>query len=422
MKFSDNLALAAGSLRNNMLRTAITVSIIAFGIMALIGIITAIGSMTQKMSESFSAMGANGFTIRSRERNIQFGTVRKKRSLQRNPRAEKTTNKNKAISEEDAEQFKQQFLFPATVSLYFLGGSRNRVSFYQKKTTPNVTLVGGDENFIDLNGFTFAQGRNLTPQEVVSSSSVCVLGADIAKKLSPQKPGLLLNRVVRINDFSCVVVGILAARGSTLGFSRDNLTIIPYKQLRRYFPANSFNLSVRIDDVHQVQNAMGEAEGVFRGIRKLNPTEENDFNIDASNSIAEKAIRSISLLTTSVTIIGLITLIGAAIGLMNIMLVAVAERTKEIGVVKAIGGTGRMIYQQFLLEAVLICIIGALLGIALGVLVGNLLSIVLDTSFFIPWMWVLYGIIICSIVGLLAGLYPAIQAAKLNPIEALRYE
>ena len=167
---------------------------------------------------------------------------------------------------------------------------------------------------------------------------------------------------------------------------------------------------------------MGEAEGLFRAIRKLSITEESNFVVDRSNSIAERAMNSIGFLTTAVIIIGLITLIGAAIGLMNIMLVSVTERTKEVGLIKAIGGKSITVRQQFLAESIIISLLGAICGILLGVLVGNLFSMLLDTGFVVPWNWVMYGILLCSLVGLLAGLYPAFKAGRLNPIEALRYE
>jgi putative ABC transport system permease protein len=171
-----------------------------------------------------------------------------------------------------------------------------------------------------------------------------------------------------------------------------------------------------------VQAAMSEAEGLFRSIRKLSATEENNFVLDRSDSIAEKAMNSLRFLTISATVIGFITLIGAAIGLMNIMLVSVSERTREVGLSKAIGGNRKMISRQFLIEAIIISVLGALFGIILGVAVGNLFAAVLGTGFVIPWRWVAYGIILCSLVGLLAGLYPALKAGKLNPIDALRYE
>jgi len=174
--------------------------------------------------------------------------------------------------------------------------------------------------------------------------------------------------------------------------------------------------------VNQVENAMGEAEGLFRAIRKLNTTEESNFIIERSNSVAEKAISVLGYLTIAIIVIGFITLVGSSIGLMNIMLVSVTERTKEVGLIKAIGGKSKTVRQQFLLESVLISVLGAILGIVLGVLVGNLFSKLLETGFVVPWNWVCYGIIICTTVGLLAGLYPAWKAGKLNPIDALRYE
>ncbi|HRG83512.1 MAG TPA: FtsX-like permease family protein, partial [Chitinophagaceae bacterium] len=196
-----------------------------------------------------------------------------------------------------------------------------------------------------------------------------------------------------------------------------------YTNVDRNFPSGfSFVIGVMTNDLMKVTQAMGEAEGIFRGVRKLNTTEDNNFVIDRSDSVAEKAMNSLGFLTVSATVIGMITLIGAAIGLMNIMLVSVSERTREVGLVKAIGGKKIMVSRQFLMEAVIISMMGAFFGILLGVFVGNLFSMVLNTGFVVPWNWVLYGIIICSLVGLLAGLYPALKAGKLNPIEALRYE
>ncbi|MGZ3958411.1 MAG: ABC transporter permease, partial [Flavisolibacter sp.] len=218
------------------------------------------------------------------------------------------------------------------------------------------------------------------------------------------------------------VLGVLASRGSSFGLSRDNIVILGYKNAKKYFGVKNYVLGIMTNDVKQVENAMGEAEGLFRPIRRLATTEESNFVLERSNSIAEKAMSVLGYLTDAVIVIGLITLIGSAIGLMNIMLVSVAERTKEVGLIKAIGGKSSAVRQQFLLESVIISVLGALFGIILGVMVGNIFSMVLNTGFVVPWRWVFYGVGICSIVGLLAGLYPALKAGKLNPIEALRYE
>lgn len=425
MKFRDILSLAYRTVRSNKLRTGLTVSIIAFGIMALIGIITAIKAMNQKFTESFSTMGANGFTIRYKERNIHFGGDNQSdlKLSKKTARKEKKSNLGKIITKEQAVLFIKRFNFPSIKSISVFGGSNNIVSYRERKTSPNVMLIGSNENSLLLNGFTLRSGRNLNSTDVQTGRNVCILGYDVAKRLFKEDVDKAVNEVIQINNIPFRVSGVLDSRGSSFGFSRDNLIITSYENISRNFPSNSsYTINIMTNDIRQVDEAMGEAESIFRGIRKLDVIEENNFVLDRSDSIAEKAMNTLGFLTISATIIGLITLIGAAIGLMNIMLVSVSERTREVGLVKAIGGKSKAIRRQFLLEAVIISVLGAIFGIFLGVLVGNLFSIVLNTGFVVPWDWVLYGIIICSAVGLLAGLYPALKAGRLNPIEALRYE
>jgi putative ABC transport system permease protein len=392
--------------------------------MALVGIITAIKAMNQKLTESFSSMGASGFTIRYKERNIRVGNNNNEVKLsKKGAKREKKSNLDKKITDDEAIWFTNRYDYPATVGISILASRNAIVNFGSVKTSPNVTVFGADENYLLLNGFEVAAGRNFSRQDMQSGSSFCLLGNDVAKKLFKKDPLKAVNQVVRINGILYRVIGVLSSRGSTFGFSRDNVIIAPHRNIRKNFGnSNSYVIGIMANDISQVENAMGEAEGLFRAIRKLNTTEDSNFVIDRSDSLAEKAMNSLGFLTISATVIGLITLIGAAIGLMNIMLVAVTERTKEVGLIKAIGGKGRNIRLQFLLEAILISFFGAVFGIILGILVGNLFSIVLDTGFVVPWKWVFYGIIICSVVGLLAGLYPALKAGRLNPIQALRYE
>lgn len=424
MNTSDVFSLAFRTVRSNKLRSGLTISIIAFGIMALVGIITAIKAMNQKFSESFSTMGANSFTIRFKERNIRFGGGGNEVKLKKKgEKKEKISSLGKNITRKDAELFMQRFTFPATKSISIFGNRNNIASHESRKTTPNITLFGGDENYLMLNGFSLQSGRNMNKMDVHTGRNVCILGSDVANTLFKEGISRAVNSVIRLNNIPYRVLGVLESRGSTFGFSRDNIIITSYTNVDRNFPSGySFVLAVMSNDLLKVNAAMGEAEGVFRSIRKLSTTEESNFVIDRSDSIAEKAINSLRFLTISATVIGLITLIGAAIGLMNIMLVSVSERTREVGLIKAIGGKSKMVSLQFLLEAIIISVLGAILGIILGIIVGNLFSFVLQTGFVIPWDWVFYGIIICTIVGLLAGLYPAMKAGKLNPIEALRYE
>ena len=392
--------------------------------MALVGIITAIKAMNQKLTESFSTMGANGFTIRYKERTIQFGNGNSDvKMTKKGKKKEKKSSLGKKITIDEAEQFIRFYNFPATTGISIFASRNAIVSHETKKTSPNVFMFGADENYILLNGFKLAEGRNLNKPDVESSRNVCLLGYDVANKLFKNNLSKAVNSIVRINNIPYRAIGVLGSRGATLGFSRDNIVVTSYRNVRRNFNSGgSYVMGIMTDDLKQVDEAMGEAEGTFRSVRKLSTTEENNFVIDRSDSVAETAMKSLGFLTISATIIGLITLIGAAIGLMNIMLVSVSERTKEVGLIKAIGGKSKMVRQQFLLEAVIISVLGALFGIFLGVLVGNVFSIVLHTGFVIPWNWIFYGIALCTIVGLLAGLYPALKAGRLNPIEALRYE
>lgn len=427
MNFSDILSLAFRSVRSNKLRTGITVAIIAFGIMALVGIITAIKAMNQKFTESFSTMGANAFTIRYKERNIRIGGGGGNNAdiklTKKGSRKEKKSNLGKIITKDEAELFVKRFDFPSVKSVSIFGNRNNIVSYKSRKTSPNVMMFGGDENYLSLNGFNIQSGRNLNRMDVSTGRNVCLIGYDVAKKMFTEGPERAVNAVIRINSIPYRVLGVLESRGSTFGFSRDNVVITTYENIDRNFPSGfSYVIAVMTNDLRVVNEAMGEAEGSFRAIRKLTTTEDNNFVIDRSDSVAEKAMNSLGFLTISATVIGLITLIGAAIGLMNIMLVSVSERTREVGLVKAIGGQRKMVSRQFLTEAVIISLLGAVFGIVLGIFVGNLFSIVLKTGFVVPWGWVFYGILICTVVGLLAGLYPALKAGKLNPIEALRYE
>lgn len=429
MNFADIFSLAFRTIRGNKLRTGLTVAIIAFGIMALVGIITAIKAMNQKFTESFSTMGANSFTVRFKERQIRFGGGggNNNRSdvklTKKGARKEKKSNLGKLITQDEAELFVQRFNFPSVKSISLFGNRNNIVSYESRKTSPNVMMFGGDENYLMLNGFSLLAGRNINKLDVQTSRNVCILGYDVAKKLFKLGPEKAVNAVVRINNVPYRVAGVLDSRGSTFGFSRDNVIITSYKNIDRNFPSGfSYVIAVMTNDLLKVSEAMGEAEGIFRAVRKLTITEESNFVLDRSDSVAERAMNSLRFLTVSATVIGLITLIGAAIGLMNIMLVSVSERTREVGLIKAIGGKSRMVSRQFLMEAIIISLLGALMGIILGVLVGNLFSIVLKTGFVVPWNWVIYGIVLCSLVGLLAGLYPALKAGKLNPIDALRYE
>ena len=424
MAYGDTFTLAMRTIRGNKLRTSITVAIIAFGIMALVGINTAIEAIKQKFTESFSSMGANGFTIRYREPRF-FGRDNAIKKEKKGQRKEKKSNMGKPITVIQAEKFKENFDFPAKVCLNIFGVRDGVVSFGSKRSNPTVRVVGSDENFVDQNGFTLAFGRNMNSLDVQTGRNVCIIGKDVATKFFGENLELPVEKIVQINSIPFRVIGTLKPKGSTLGMSWDNMVITSYTNVRRFFNSNpnaSFNIQVKVNDLKIMDGAIGQATGTFRPIRKLTTTEDDNFAIDKSDSFVELLLRNLSLITIAAIIIGVITLLGAAVGLMNIMLVAVTERTKEIGLIKAIGGKKGSVRSQFLNEAIIISLLGAVIGIFLGIVLGNVVGLLLSTSFLIPWGWIIAGVLICSATGLLAGLYPAIKASRLNPIEALRYE
>ena len=423
MTLKDTFLLAYATVKSNRLRTGITVAIIAFGIMALIGIITAIQAMNQSVTESFSSMGANAFNIRFKESNIRFGhgggndaSVSKRGLIQ------KKSNLDKPINRDNAEFFKTNFNFPAKVSIYLRGGRSLECAYENKKTNPVCAVWGGDENYLEVTGYKIEQGRNLNSLDVQSGRNVCLIGSNIATKLFGEQSKNCVDKIIRVSGMPYRIIGLLKSKGSTMG-RVDDIVFTSYNNSRKYKEASSsFLIGVIVNSVIDLDAATGEATSVFRAVRKLQPIDADNFVVEKSDKFAEMFIGFLSGISGAAGVIGLITLLGAAIGLMNIMLVAVNERTREVGLIKALGGKRKDIKYQFLFESMIISIIGAAVGIFLGILIGNSVAILLKTGFIIPWAWVIGGVVICTAVGLLAGVYPANKAAKLNPINALRYD
>jgi len=426
MKTLDSIVLSYQTIKSNRLRTAITVVIIALGIMALIAIITAVQAVNQSLTTSFSTMGANAFSIRFKERTIRLGGPNRDdvKITTRNSLKEKVSSSGRIISYQEAKAFKDQFDFPAKVGISIPGPQGIIVDNGVKRTNPDIRILGGDENYLYINGYEIEYGRNFSLGDVASGENVCIIGNVVAQKLYGDNTEKAMDQVITVDNNKYRVIGILKDKGSSAFLNADKVVLTTVNNIRRTYGSgtDSYNIAVMVSDLNLMDVAIGEATGTFRPIRKLDVKETDNFYIDKSDSIVASLMANLGFLKYATLAIALITLIGAAIGLMNIMLVAVNERTKEIGLIKALGGKSNEIKAQFLWESILISLLGAVAGILAGVLLGNLVAFALKTPFIIPWIWVIIGIAVCSLVGLLAGLYPAYKAAKLDPIVALRYE
>jgi putative ABC transport system permease protein len=426
MTTRDSLSLSWKNVKGNKLRTAITVIIMALGIFALILIITLIQVASSGLKDSFSTMGANAFAIRYKDRNNHFGGGRRLSTTKTKIGAqEKKSNEGIPISYDDAREFKSRYAFPGTkVGIALLGASNIVVNTATKKTDPNVNITGGDENYLELNGYNIAYGRNFTPDEVEAGRNVCILGSSIAQKLFPDNNAKAVDQIIDVDHLPYRVIAVLEEKSSSAFLNTGRVVITPVNSVRKLYAneSSSYTLAVIVTDYKMMDLAIGEAIATFRPIRKLLVTDEDNFTADKSDAAVQTFLSSMGFLEYGTLAIALITLIGSAIGLMNIMLVAVNERTKEIGLAKALGSTRKDIRSQFLFESVLISLMGAVAGILVGVLLGNIVAIFLHTGFIVPWLWVGIAVIVCSAVGLLAGLIPAVKASKLDPIVALRYE
>jgi putative ABC transport system permease protein len=407
----ENIRIALGSIRTQLLRTILTILIIAIGITALVGILTVVSALKNTLSTNFASMGSNTFNI------TQYETSTRRRG------GGEIDKINPIITWPQAKAFKENYKYPFTeTSLSFVATSRAEVKFESEKTDPEISVVGVDEHFLPNSGLETILGRNFTGFDIDNNAYVCVVGSDFQKGLL--KDVNPINKTISIRGAKFKVIGVLKEKGSTFGNSQDLRVLIPIQVARSLFTAPNINyaMSIMVEKENLLNEAVDNAGNIMRRIRKLNPVQESNFGVSRSDDLINRISEMTGVLSASAWIIGIITIFGSSIALMNIMLVSVTERTREIGVRKALGAKRSTIAFQFFIETLIIGQLGGLVGIIFGILIGYGLSTAIDFSFVIPWGAIIAAFITTFIVAVVSGSYPALKASKLDPIEALRYE
>jgi len=408
MLFIEILRLALAALNANKLRSSLTVLGISVGVFSVIGVMTVIAGLRGQVEENLTVLGSASFQI-SKYPAINFSDPRERFRNRRD------------ITYPMADHFKELVGDGVKVCLTIRRGGL-RVINGDRKTNPNTVLYGIDENFVSARNYDVAEGRNLTVEDVALGRPICVLGDEVAKVVFPNENAL--GRLVRIDGQNYTVVGLFAPKGTSFGQSQDNFVATPITRWLAIYgrSGRSVGINVQATSQAELQASQDRAIGVMRLVRELAPEDGNDFEVFTNDSLIESFNKIADVISIGAFVISAIALLAAGVGVMNIMLVSVTERTKEIGVRKSIGAKQRNILMQFLIEALVLSLIGGLAGVIVGVLGGSAVAVFMKGALVMPWGWVATGMLVCGGIGVGFGFYPAWKAARLDPIEALRYE
>ena len=404
----ESVRMTFDAIRQNKLRSTLTLLGISVGIFSVISVMTAIKTLESSIESGLNVFGTNTFLI-TKDPAIQFG------------RNEKYRNR-KNIDLDQYLKLKERAKLPILVSGGDDTDNVRLVTYKDKKTKQTPRIAGGDPGTLRTVNTYIADVRNLTDEDVHLSRSVCIIGADVVDALFPFEDPL--GKVIQLQGINFTVVGITERQGQSFGQSQDNYVFLPITTFLQRFRGTSYSLGITVESesAEVYSETVDEVIGILRTIRKVSPGEENDFEITTNEELMEtfgSFTGSIKIFAFSVSVIALIV---AGIGIMNIMLVSVTERIKEIGIRKAIGATKGHILIQFLTEAVFLCQVGGIIGVVFGIAAGNLISFVAKVPAVIPIDWAIYGVVSCSLIGIGFGSYPAWRAANLDPVESMRFE
>ncbi|MDB6094655.1 MAG: macB 7 [Verrucomicrobia bacterium] len=413
MRFIEILRMALGSLGVNKLRSSLTMLGITIGVFSVIGVMTAVSALRQSVETGISFLGSNIIQISKRPVGVsEEGPNRRRFDLRRD------------ITLPQAMRFKE-LMEPWTDVIClktFNNDSISQATYQNRKSTPSITFGGSNEHFLAANQYAVELGRNFSPEDVALVRPVAIIGQGIVSKLFPSETPL--GKIMKVSGRTYTVIGVYAAKGSSFGASGDDIVMVPITRFLADYGAEnrSINIATQAASQEAYNDTLDKAITAMRIVRQLRAEQENDFEMYSNDSLISAFGKVADVIGAGAFVISAIALLAAGVGIMNIMLVSVTERTKEIGVRKSIGARKASILTQFLIEAVAISVLGGLVGILLGVGAGNAIAYMLKASLVFPWFWATVGILVCCGIGVSFGFYPAWKAASLDPIEALRYE